>query len=336
MRKVSLTICAGEPLFSSFFGANEQRILTETYSWTRSSDRLVTPELRRLLAESEGLITTWDSPSFGSDLLEIAPRMRVIAHCGGEVKARFEPSLFDALTVTNSPLPMARSTAELGAAFLLYCARNVDFYREALRQPGDHIYAQRHDRGSLAETLAGREVSMIGFGRVGRALVELLRGFAIRWRVYDPYLELSVAQLYSLRQDSLESVLTHGDLLVLTAALTPETLNLLDGEKLRLLPDGAVIINVARGGLIELNALTSEVATGRLRCALDVTDPLEPLPDDHPLRSMPGAIITPHIAASGRDVRRAIAHTVLSDLDRFFGEQPVKNRVTRTMLERMT
>src|SRR5262249_41289137 len=126
------------------------------------------------------------------------------------------------------------------------------------------------------------------------------------------------------------------ELLVLTAALTDQTRGLLDRKALALLPDGAAVINIARGGIIDLEALTAEVRCGRLRCALDVTDPTEPLPINHPLRKLPGAVLTPHVAGSGRHVRHAIAETVLSDLENFFKGKPVQNRITTAMLARMT
>jgi phosphoglycerate dehydrogenase-like enzyme len=102
------------------------------------------------------------------------------------------------------------------------------------------------------------------------------------------------------------------------------------------LPDGAAVINIARGGLMDLDALRKEVRSGRLRCAIDVTDPIEPLSINDPLRTMPGAIVTPHIAGSGRRVREEIASVVLDDLQRFFTGKRVRNRVTSSMLARMT
>jgi len=111
---------------------------------------------------------------------------------------------------------------------------------------------------------------------------------------------------------------------------------MLSHKTLALMPDGATIINIARGGLIDLSALTVEVRCKRLRCALDVSDPLEPLPVNHPLRNLAGSIVTPHIAGSGRHVRAEIADTVINDLERFFKGKRVQNRVSRSMLERMT
>ena len=102
------------------------------------------------------------------------------------------------------------------------------------------------------------------------------------------------------------------------------------------MPDGAVLINIARGGLVDLAALTREVASGRLRCALDVTDPEEPLPVGHPLRSLPGAITTPHVGGGGRKTRGEMADLAIEELERFFAGAPAKYRVTTQMLSRMT
>lgn len=251
------------------------------------------------------------------------------------MKSRFSRSLFKRLTITNAQIPMAHATAEMGATLLLYCARNVDFYRSELRKRSNQIYDEVHLQGS-SESLIGQSVSMIGFGRIGRALVDLLRGFDIQWLVHDPYAPRSLSQQYPVRFVSLQKLLHQAHLLVLTAALTEQTRGLLGRENLARLPDGACVINIARGGLINLAALRKEVQRGRLRCAIDVTDPLEPLPVDDPLRAMPGAIVTPHIAGSGRRVRQGIASVVLDNLERFFSGKKVENRVTTSMLDRMT
>ncbi len=251
------------------------------------------------------------------------------------MKSRFARPLFNRLTITNAPVPMARATAEMGATFLLYCARNVDFYRREIAKPSNQIYEDVHLHGS-PESLVGQTVGMIGFGRIGRALVDLMRGFEVNWLVHDPYAPRSLAKNYPVKFVSLEQLLPKAKLLILAAALTEQTRGILDKKRLAALPDGSAVINIARGGLIDLHALRAEVRRGRLHCAIDVTDPVEPLPVDDSLRTMPGAIVTPHIAGSGRHVRQEIAGVVLDDLARFFSGQRVKNRVTAAMLNRMT
>jgi phosphoglycerate dehydrogenase-like enzyme len=111
---------------------------------------------------------------------------------------------------------------------------------------------------------------------------------------------------------------------------------MLDTKNLSRLPDGATIINVARGGLVDLKALTREVRNKRLRCAIDVSDPLEPLPEKHPLRKMPGAIVTPHIGGGSEKARHEMADQLIDDLERFWRGEAVKNQVTTAMLARMT
>jgi len=334
MKRPVLLISGSKELQATFFPAR-LRTRLKSFRWKMLEGRKVTPEFKSRLKDAEALITTWDSPHFSENLTTIAPHLRIIAHCGGEVKSRFPRSLFERLTITNASAPMSRPTAELGAALLLYSARNIDFYRSELAKQSNQIYEDVHLHGS-SESLIGQTVAMIGFGRIGRALADLLIGFDVKWLVHDPYADRSLSKKYPVQFVSLRELLPKAHLLVLTAALTEQTRGMLGRKQLAVLPDGATVINIARGGLIDLEALKTEVSRGRLRCAIDVTDPLEPLPVGHPLRTMKGAIMTPHIAGSGRQVREDIANVVLDDLERFFRGKAVQNRVTTAMLDRMT
>jgi len=335
MARPRLLISAPQKLFASFFSERERGWLDRLFAWDRIGGRKLYPEFRRHLLRSDAVITTWDSPHFDDNLKILAPRLRIVAHCGGEVKTRFARPLFEQLTITNAAEPMARATAEMGAALLLYCARNVDFYRAELRKPSNCIYEQVHLHGT-PESLIGKTVAMIGFGRIGRALVDLTRGFDLKWLVHDPYADRGLAGEYPVRFVALNELLAKAHLLVLVAALTEQTRGILGSANLAKFPDGAAIINIARGGLIDLQALKRELKRGRLRCALDVTDPLEPLPVNDPLRKIPGAIVTPHIGGGGCHVRQEIARVVLDDLEKFFHGKDVENRVTVAMLDRMT
>jgi phosphoglycerate dehydrogenase-like enzyme len=100
--------------------------------------------------------------------------------------------------------------------------------------------------------------------------------------------------------------------------------------------DGSYLINVARGGLIDMEALLHELRGRRLSAALDVTDPLEPLPPDHELRRMPNVLLTPHIAAGGIEMRREIGAVAVGEVVRFCKGEQLQNVVTREMLLTMT
>jgi phosphoglycerate dehydrogenase-like enzyme len=329
-------VLAPAPLFASFFDAAAQRRLSRSFRWSRVAGRALGPRIRAALREADALITTWDSPRFGEDLLRLAPRLRVIGHCGGEVKGRFPEPLFSRLTITNAPAPMAHPVAELAVTLLLYSTRNVDAYRAALRGRANAIYARLHRDGAGDETLQGRTIGLLGFGKIGRGIAALLAPFGARLLVHDPYVPAREIRRAGASPASWTELLTRSRDLVLAAALTDGTRGLLDAPALARLRDGATVVNVARGGLVDLAALTREVRSGRLRCALDVTDPDEPLPPRHPLRRARGAILTPHVGAAQREVRRAIAGIVIDDLERFFRGRAVRHRVTPSMLRRMT
>ena len=336
MPKPIIAVLGGERLFASFFDDRRRKRLSSISKWALFQTQKFDATTIASIEGADALITTWDSPYLSVDTMKQLPSVRVIAHCGGEVKKRFETGLFRKLVIVNTPLPMAMPTAELGAAFLLYVARNIDPYRDALRTKSNRIYQDAHIKGGTAESLLGREVGMVGFGRIGHALVDMLRGFNIRWRVYDPFASKAVPLGSHVQFDSLAGVLKRSSLLVVTAAATEKTKHLLSRGRLAMLQDASTVINIARGSLIDLAALTREVKSGRLRCALDVTDPEEPLPINHPLRNLPGAIMTPHIGGGGQRTRGEMANAAMDELQHFFNGEPVQNRVTTKMLSRMT
>jgi phosphoglycerate dehydrogenase-like enzyme len=336
MPRPRLLVLAGLPLFRSFFDAPRERRLDRSFDWTLLPGRRIGARHLRLLTEAEALVTTWDSPRFGEGLLALAPRLRVVAHCGGEVKGRFARPLFSRLTIANAPGPMAPYVAELAVTFLLMAVRRVDEHRAALRRPSNAVYARLHTHGAGHETLRGRTVGLLGLGRIGRETARLLKPFAPRLVGFDPYVSPRAARALGVELRPLSRLLRESDELVVAAALTDETRGLLGRAALRRLRDGATVVNVARGGIVDLAALTREVRSGRLRCALDVTDPLEPLPARHALRRMRGALLTPHVGAAQLEVRRAMADVVLDSLERFFAGRRVPTRVTPAMLDRMT
>ncbi|MBO0776901.1 MAG: dihydrofolate reductase, partial [Actinobacteria bacterium] len=127
---------------------------------------------------------------------------------------------------------------------------------------------------------------------------------------------------------ALDGLLPSADIVVLVTPLTPDTAGLMDARRLALLPDGALVVNVGRGPVLDTGAMLAEAASGRLRAALDVTDP-EPLPPDHPLWECPGVIITPHIAGGAAAFYPQAARFVARQLRRFAAGEPLENVVVR-------
>lgn len=326
MTRPNVLVLASDALFQHFFTEASLKKLGEVASWTRSSSREDSSELRSEIANADVLMTTWHSPFITADMLGQVPRVKLIAHCGGEVKSRVAEDVFEIVTITNAADPMARGVAEMALALMLTLVRRIPDYAAEMRKG----VSRTNEYVSEGETLLGRRVGIVGFGRIGRAFAKLLKPLGAEVLVSDPYVR-DEARLVQL-----DELVSSCSVVVLCAALTPETRGMFDKRRLSLLRDGSYLINVARGGLIDLEALLGELRSGRITAALDVTDPLEPLPSDHELRKLPNVILTPHIAAGGIEMRREIGATAVEEVIRFAKGEPPLNRVTKEMLATMT
>jgi phosphoglycerate dehydrogenase-like enzyme len=176
------------------------------------------------------------------------------------------------------------------------------------------------------DELAGRRVVILGFGAIGTAVAERLRPFDVEI--------VGVARTRrdgTLGLEDLDAVLPGADVLVDLLPLTGETAGFLDARRLGLLPDGALLVNGGRGRTVDTPALVRELEAGRLRAALDVTDP-EPLPAGHPLWTLPNVLISPHVAGDS-DGAAERAFTLAGDqVRRFAAGQPLVNQVPRYLL----
>jgi len=327
-----LLLLASDVLFSHFFPESVLARLDQIADWSRHAGREDSPELRARMAQSDALMTTWHSPFLHAEMFDKGSRVRLIAHCGGEVKSRISEKVFDRITVTNAAEPMAQPVAEMALALILTLVRRLPQYAAEMRTG----VIRTNEYVSEGETLRGRGVGLVGFGRIGQCIARLIEPLGGELSVADPYCSAEVVAAMQGKLVGLDELLQSCSVVVLAAALTPETRNLLDQRRLALMPQGAHLINVARGGLIDTEALVTELRAGRITAALDVTDPLEPLPADHELRRLPNVLLTPHIAAGGLETRRAIGEVAVGEVERFFKGEPLENVVTREMLATMT
>ena len=332
MTRPNVLMLASDVLFQHFFSDESLAKLDEATSWTRSALREDSPELRDQIANADVLMTTWHSPFLTREMFGEEPRVKLIAHCGGEVKSRVAEEVFSFATVTNAADPMARGVAEMALALTLSLVRRIPEYATEMR---DGV-TRTNEYVSEGERLFGRHVGIVGFGRIGRAVAKLFAPFGVEILVSDPFAERDAVAASGATLVELNEIVSACSVVILCAALTPETRGMFDERRLSLLRDGSYLINVARGGLINMEALLQELRTGRITVALDVTDPLEPLPADHELRKLPNVTLTPHIAAGGIEMRREMGAVAVDEVVRFAnGRQPL-NRVTTEMLATMT
>jgi phosphoglycerate dehydrogenase-like enzyme len=144
--------------------------------------------------------------------------------------------------------------------------------------------------------LTGRRVGIIGCGHIGRRLLDLLEPFRTVNAVYDPFLPPVVADIYDLHVVDLENLFATSDVIVCTLPLTPATQGLLGARLFSLMRPDTVFVNVSRGKVVDTDALVARLERGDVWASLDVVEPENPVPVDHPLRSMSNVFLTPHIA----------------------------------------
>ncbi|KUJ69520.1 hydroxyacid dehydrogenase [Streptomyces albus subsp. albus] len=282
-------------------------------------------------AEVELLITGWGCTPLTAEVLAGLPRLRTVLHAAGSVKAHITPACWDrGLVVCSAAEANALPVAEFALAAILLCGK------DALRLRGR--YAAEHAFPGPEATVGignlGRRVGIVGASRTGRRVIELLRPFDLEVAVYDPYLPPAQARGLGVRALPLDELVATSAVLSLHAPALPATRHLLDARRLALMPDGAALVNTARGALVDTAALTAELLSGRISAVLDVTEP-EPLPAGSPLYRLPNVLLTPHIAgALGSELRR-LGATVAEEVDRLLAGAPPRHRVLPGDLDRI-
>ncbi len=207
----------------------------------------------------------------------------------------------------------AAATAELAVGLALASLRGID---DAVRQQADGRW-----RSARYPGLADRRVLLVGVGGIGEEIRRRLATFeADVTRVGSTARDDALGHVHG--SDELVQLAPHHDVVIVITPLTDATRGLIGREVLAALPGGALVVNVARGAVVDTDALTREVTAGRLRAALDVVDP-EPLPADHPLWRAPGVIITPHVGGNTEAFPPRILALLRRQIERLGnGEEP--------------
>ena len=278
-----------------------------------------TERARRLLADADVVLTGTGTALLDEPTLDEAARLKWVVHAAGTLRPIIGPSAFTrGIRLSSQARTNALPVAEYTLAMILLelkgvrCAEQV--YRAARREVG--VDGLLRDHG-----VYDRQVGVIGASAVGRRVLGMLSAFDVRTVVYDPYLSEEDADALGTVRTDLRSLLTTSDLVSLHAPLLPETRGMLGTRELAVLRDGAVLVNTARGGLVDQDALIRELESGRIRAVLDVSDPEPPEPSS-PLWQLDNVVLTPHVAGSrGRELRR-IGDRAVAEIGRISRGEP--------------
>jgi phosphoglycerate dehydrogenase-like enzyme len=285
---------------------------------------------RAALADADVLLTGWNAPVLTAAALAAAPRLRAVVHAAGTVKGLLSPEAWRAgLLVSSAAEANAWPVAEYTLAAVLLAGKRLPRIVRDYARTGQRFFPAPPTTGNN-----GRTVGVVGASKVGRLVLELLRRHDIRPLLTDPYVSAAEAAALGAEHVDLDTLVATSDVVTLHAPSLPETRHLIDARRLAAMRDGAVLINTARGALVDTDALVAECATGRLSAVLDVTDP-EPLPVGHPLFTLDTVLVTPHLAgAQGNEIERLCAFAV-DEIDRLVNGQPLRGLVRPDDLPRI-
>jgi len=274
------------------------------------ADRLA-PELEQRLPEVEGILSLLTIP-VSEEVLARAPLLRVVSNMAvGYDNIAVMACTRRGIPVGNTPGVLTEGAADLTMALLLAAARKLP---QASQDAREGRWTTWSPTGWLGADLNGATLGIIGMGKIGAAVARRAAAFGMRIIYSDPNPNpVLEADLLAMRK-SFEEVLTESDFLSLHCPLTHETRGLIDARVLRSMKPTAILINAARGPIVNSQALYKALDEGWIAAAaLDVTDP-EPLPPTDPLYSLPNCLIVPHIGSATRRTRRRMAELACENL----------------------
>jgi phosphoglycerate dehydrogenase-like enzyme len=296
---------------------------------------LSSSEVAEIITGMDGLVTGWGSPELTDEVFERADRLKIIVHSAGSIRPILTKSVVEKyiiprdICVVSCRRAIAYNVAESTVGMMIMALRRWFDHIQAYRERGVWRSREIPDNGQF---LMGATVGIIGVGVVGREVIKLLKPFNINILVYDPYLSEWEAGRLGVRRVGLNDLFEKSDVVSVHAPLTSETYHMIGRDQIKRMKDGAVLINTARGGIVDHDALIEECSKGRIIAFLDVTEP-EPPPSNSPLRALKNVYVTPHVAGAGYYGYHMIGKIVVKSLEDFFAGRPVEDALDMNLYD---
>ncbi len=286
--------------------------------------------VKELLKGATIAVTSWGNKPLDADLLSVCPDLKLLMHAAGSVKPVVSDALWEKGVRVSSSAPMlSMGVSETALGFTIAASKNFFQLNDSLHNGG---WAEGKEN---IRELFDLTVGVVGGGWAGRHYIELLRPFQVEILLYDPFVSKEKAEEMGARKAELDEVLRESDILSIHAPSIPETYHMFNRETLAKMKKDAVLINTARGSIIDEEALCEHMKAGNLKYAcLDVYDP-EPPAKDNPLRAIPNVIMTPHLAGLANNGLKKVGLHSCEEIERFLRGEPLVAEVTKEMLARM-
>ena len=313
-----------------FTAAWQKRLLDIAQTeWNNLGRDMTSDELAQSIRDKEIVVTGWGSPKLIEAALNQAKSLRLVVHCAGTVRRLVDPSFFArGIALTNVNLALAPSVSE-------YCLMTMLMARwEIIRTMKTVQDGGWQTNNDVVPGLAGARIGLIGYGAITRGLIRLLSVMEAEVRVCSNHCSQEEAERYGFSLCSMEEALAC-EIISLHCTLTEERRHMIGARELSMIPDGGLLINTARGALVDEKALIEQLHSGRIYAVLDVFEQ-EPLAPDHPLRHIQGALVTPHSAGTSLNMRRKMAELALADIRSYIKGEPLQGIIDLEKYNSMT
>lgn len=286
-------------------------------------------EAAKIIKDADIAITSWDCPALTENVLTSAPNLKLIVHAAGSVKGIVTDKMWEqGIRISSGAAALGRGVAETALGLSITALKNIYNLNKLTSMGGWN--SQNHTVTDIYNVTFG----IIGAGYAGRHFIKLLHSFEVDIVLYDPTMSEKECTELGVKKVNLMEMMKVSDVVSLHAPSLPVTKNMINSLTLSAMKDGAVLINTARGTLVNESDLIAELRKGRITACIDVTSP-EPPAELSELRLMPNVILTPHIAGAVTNGRKRIGKLVIDEISSFLKDSTLEYEVLRSQLSKL-
>ena len=282
--------------------------------------------IKELIKDADIVITSWGTLSLDGEVLDMAPNLKLIIHAAGSVKPVMSDQIYPrGIRVVSCAGAIGIGVAETALGLTIYSVKNV-------KELDMDVHNGEWGKNKLkTKEMYGINVGVVGAGWVGRHYIKLLKNFHVNILLSDPFITEEQARALGVKKVELDDLMRLSDVVSLHAPSLPSTDKMINKSNLSLMKDGATIINTARGSLIDEDDLYEECKDGRIKACIDVTQP-EPPAKDHPFRTLPNIVLTPHIAGAVTNGKLRIGLFTVQAIEGYLKGEPIPGEVREDQL----
>lgn len=332
-KEITIVLACSAPAIKRLFTrtALEELCTLGNVIMNEDNEEPTAERLIELAARADILITSWGSPCLSEEVVAKLPELKYVAHAAGSIKPIVSDKMWQqGIRVTSSAKVLGMGVAETALGYTIASVKNLFNVSKSMAAGG--WQEEYEDVREMFEL----KVGVVSGGMVGSHYMKLLSMFDVEVLLYDPFVTKEQArERFHARKVSLEELLKESDVVSIHAPSIPETYHMFNQDTLQLMKKDATLINTARGSVVDEEALYHHMKAGNLKYAcLDVFDP-EPPAADHPLRTLPNCIMSPHLAGLTHNGLLRIGSHCVSEIKRFIAGAPMETEVTKEQLSRM-